>query len=137
MLRHWLLLCVVAVLGQAGAPALAWCLHDAEHGAHLESALTDCADHVAHTPDSGDMPCHDDGGSPTHLMLDAQTPGKVTPSAAVTDVGPLPQCQLRVSREDWLPRSAGASAPPTAPASGEPDRPGIGQLVGHTTHLLI
>lgn len=62
LLRHWLLLCVVVVLGQASAPAFAWCLHDAERGAHLESALTDCADHVEHVehvehaPDPGDMP---------------------------------------------------------------------------------
>ena len=137
LLRHWLLLCVVVVLGQASAPAFAWCLHDAERGAHLESVLTDCADHVEHAPDPGDIPCHDDGGITNHLMLDAETPGKVTPTAAVTDFSAPPRFELRLSLDEWLPPAAGPSASPAAPASDEPDLPGVGRLIGHTTHLLI
>lgn len=136
-LRHWLLLCVVALLGQTGAPALAWCLHDAERGAHLESALTDCADHIQHQQAAGDLPCHDDDGTIAHLMLDAQTPGKVTPAAIAIDAMALPPIELRLSLEDWLPRTLGAIQFDDAVTASPPDPSGIGRLVGHTSHLLI
>lgn len=137
LLRHWLLLCVVAVLGQVGAPALAWCLHDAERGAHLESALTDCDDHVAPQPDAGDMPCHGEGDTTQHLMLDADTPGKVTPPLATADGAAPPPFELRLSLDEWLPGLSGLAATAAASASNPADLPDIGQLVGHTTRLLI
>lgn len=137
LLRHWLLLCVVAVLGQAGAPTLAWCLHDAERGAHLESALTDCADHVEHAPDPGDVPCHDEGSASNHLMLDAETPGKVTPPLADADGTAPPRFESRLSLDEWLPSASALATTAATAASGRRDLPDIGQLVGRTTHLLI
>ena len=137
LLRHWLLLCVVAVLGQASAPALAWCLHDGERGAHLESALADCSDHVTPQPDSGDIPCHDEGSASNHLMLDTDTPGKVTPTLAVADSTAPPRLELRLSLEEWLPIATGLSTAGAPTASDPPALPDVGQLVGDTTHLLI
>lgn len=137
LLRHWLLLCVVAVLGQIGAPTLAWCLHDADRGAHLESALADCADHVAPHDDAGDMPCHNDRGKANHLMLDADTPGKVTPPLAAADAAAPPRFESRLSLDEWLPSATGLPTPAAASAAGRHHLPDIGQLVGVTTHLLI
>lgn len=136
-LRRWLLLCVVATLGQMGAPALAWCLHDAERGAHLESALTDCTDHIQPEPAADAPPCHDAADGNAHLMLDAQTPGTMAASPALLDAAALLHTGLRLTLEEWLDPTA-ASAPLDArrPATA-PDPADIERLVGQTTHLLI
>lgn len=137
MRPHWLLLCVIAVLGQNGAPTLAWCLHDTERVAHLESALSDCGDHVQHQPAAGELPCHDGDGTSDHLMLDAKTLGQVTSSAHALDTLAPSAIELRLSLEEWLPPSAGAIHFIGAFAPKPPDPSGIGRLVGHTTHLLV
>jgi hypothetical protein len=137
LLRRWLLLCVVAMLGQASAPVLAWCLHDAGHGAHLESALTDCSDHVHPEPVEHAQPCHDSTGPCDHLMLDAQTPGTTTSSPAVLDTELLFHGGLRLSLDEWLVPTAGPTASAFLRPPAAVDARGLERLVGQTTHLLI
>ncbi len=137
LLRHWLLLCVVAMLGQASAPALAWCLHDAGHGAHLESALTDCSEHDHSVPVEHSPQRHDSTGPCDHLMLDAQTPGTTTTSPALLDTALLFHGGLRVSLDEWLLPAAGPTASAFLRPPAAVDARGLERLVGQTTHLLI
>jgi hypothetical protein len=138
LLQRWLVVCVIAIVGQTGAPALAWCLHDAEHGAQLEFALTDCADHIQPEPATETHPCQDAADGHDHLMLDAETPGTTaSPSPALLDAAALLQTGLRLTMDEWLNPAAGSASLEAQQPPAAPDPADIERLVGHTTHLLI
>lgn len=113
-----MLLCVMAVLGQIGAPALAWCLHDGA-GAHVESAPTRCDHQVPH-----------------HQMIDAQDPGSAAAQSGGAVTAPCVAIVGHLLPIGWLELAATIHADRRRIAEARPP-PRIEQLSGHTTRLLI